>query len=181
MPAGSFQIGGWKWTPHNGQAVIKYVSAAEIQDVKAAGKDDARRTYLGRKTGEIDITLTWKLDNDPNDPTVYGPIHSYNTGMMADISPRGPNAGASWDWVEDDQDEHDAHAIQVERLETTRPPGEGKRIAIIKCSTWTAPKPQPVVTATATTPEPWSPGPKKDPPPGSPPKGFAATPVEVKP
>lgn len=156
MAYGEFAIGSWKWQRRHGSVLIAYKSSAEFDKKKADGKNDARTTFKGRKVGEVSITITWKIDKAA--AGAKGPIDSYVRDLLADISPRGPNAGKSWTWTEDDQTIHNANDITIDDIDTKRPPGTGSGTATIKASTWTKPPPTPSVVKTPTKPEPWSPG-----------------------
>jgi hypothetical protein len=147
----------WYWPgPHGGgNATVKYRSAAEFRDIKPDGKNDGRHTHLGRKTGEIDIEVTWKADRDENGGP--GPIATYVKNMFKAISPRGPNAGKAFGWVEEDADQHYVDDVTVDVLETTRTPGSQLKKATMKLSSWVKPAPAPAVTSTPTTSGPWSP------------------------
>lgn len=178
--AGELSIGNWKWVPNYGTVTVKYKSGAENFQVRADGRDDARQTFRGRKLAELQISFTWKEDSDGAGG--QGPIDTYVTDMLTDLSPRGKNAGKSWAWVERDQRLHNVNNITIDDMETVRTPGSGSASATIKASSWVKPAVRPPVTATPTTPDQWSPGPTTAPAPPAPRAGgFAATPVKAKP
>ena len=180
---GEFALGGWKWTAFYGSVAITYKSSGELKHVKAQGKDDSRDTWLGRNTGKVKITISWKQDTVPPTENIdgRGPISSFVHDFLADIDPRGPNGGKPFQFVEDDADISVITSVIIEDLERTKTPGSQLRTATISASTWVKPAPQPAVTATPKKDEPWSPGPKvatftrqKLP-------GFGTTPPKVKP
>ncbi len=177
MARGEFIIGEHEWTSANGNASIKYHSAADNHEVKADGVDDARHTFRGRKVRIITITITWKEDRLANGNP--GPIDTYATNFMKAISPAGPTAGKSWAWTEMSQGVHNVNNITVDSLEETRVPGVGSASATLTLGSWVKPAARPFVTATPTAPTPWSP--TEIGPPRAPPPGFATTPVVVKP
>lgn len=176
MSGGTFSIGTWKWSPQWGNVAIKYVSKGEWKDVKADGRNDSRKTWLGRKNAEISITLESKDDSGYD-----GPIDAHVSNMVADIGPRGPNGGKPFAWVEQDQYIHNVSDITIDDAETERTPGTGKLVTKLKASSWVLPKPGPIVTKTPEKSGPWSPGPTKPQPPAAPKAGFTVTPPVVKP
>lgn len=140
----------WWWPgPHGGgNAKVKYKSMAEVKDIKPDGKNDGRKTFLGRKNGEIDIVLTWNA---------RGKVGEYAKRMLTAISPRGPNAGKAFGWVEEDQAEHFVDDVTIDVLETERTPGSGSKTATLKLSSWVKPAPTPAVTSTPKDAGSWSP------------------------
>lgn len=177
MAYGDFQIGSWVWGPAWGNATIKYTSAADNLQVKADGIDGARQTFRGRDLTRISVTIQWRQDKASDGS--QGLIDNYATNFLIGISAVGPLAGKPWAWVEADQAIHNVNNVTVDKVETVRTPGTGMGQATISLTSWTKPAVRPAVTATPTTPNPWSPS--GAPQPTSPPTGFAATPVEVKP
>lgn len=181
MATGEFSIGPNKWTPAMGSCAIKYKSDGEFKDVKADGKNDARKTWLGRKTGEVDITCESQDDTRPGSD-VDGLVDTLVRNFIRPINPRGPDGGKAFAWNEADQDLHQVYNVTVDALTTARPPGSGKLITTIKLSSWTKPAvTAPTVTKTPTVAAQWAPGAKKPQPPGAPPKNFTTTPPVVKP
>jgi hypothetical protein len=178
MARGAIAIGDWPYpgAMGGGVAIPKPTSAAKIDKKESDGQDDGRTTFKGKKVGEIEIEFRW--EDTKGDPTG---VNFYTTAMLADISPRGPKAGKSFEWVDDDQDIHKAYSIVVETLKgPIRPPGSGEATATLSCSTWVKPKPAQPVAKTPDKAEPW----------GTKPgvatftrtlPGFAKTPPKVKP
>jgi len=182
MAYGEFFLGGdartWAWGPQWGSVLVKYSSAADNNQVKADGKDDARQTFRGREVRRITLTLTWRQDKAADGGP--GPIDIYVTSFLTAISPAGPTAGKPWAWIEDDQGIHNVNNVTVDKLETVRTPGMGSASATITLASWVKPVVKPAVTSTPAQPQPWSPTGtanfvKRTLP------GFGTTPVKVKP
>lgn len=178
MSDGTFSVGTWKWSPRYGNVSIKYASKGDWKDVKADGRNDSRKTWLGRKNAEISLTLESK-----DDSAYDGPIEAYVANMVGDLSPRGPNGGKPFAWVEADQYMHNVSDVTVDDIETERSPGTGKLITKMKLSSWVKPPPGPVVTKTPAVSGQWSQGPMSTKPKGpvAPGKGFTQTPPVANP
>lgn len=179
MSSGSFSLAKWKWGPQWGNLSIKYASKGEWKDIKADGRNDSRKTFLGRKNAEIHLTLESR--DDSGNGEVDGEINTYVRNFVTDVGPRGPNGGKSFAWVEDDQEMHNVHDVTVDEVDTERTPGTGKLVTRMTLSSWVKPKPGPIVTKTPAVSGPWSPGPTKPGAPATPKAGFAQTPPVVKP
>ncbi len=177
MARGEFQLGSWAWGPAWGSAVVKYASAADNLQAKADGIDGARQTFRGRDLTHISVTLQWREDKAADGSP--GPIDLYATRFLTAISPVGTKAGKPWAWVEQDQGIHGVNNVTVDKSDTVYPPSTGMGTATLALTSWTKPAVRPAVTATPSTPNPWSPSGATQP--TSPPTGFATTPVEVKP
>jgi hypothetical protein len=130
---GVVQVGAWKWPAKDveGLAVVKWKSSGKVDQKESDGKDDARTTWKGRKTGDVSITITWK-ETDAADAAA--------TAMLTALSPRGPNSGLPFELVAADQGIHNAHSIIVTDLAgPNRTPGSGQATADITASTWSKP------------------------------------------
>lgn len=153
---GTVQIGSWRFPPPEdaqGVALLKWASSAKLDKKPTDGKNDARTTFKGRETGEVKITLKWK-DIDATGAATK--IDDYATRMLADLSPRGPNAGTPYELVAKDQEIHAAHNVIAEKLEgPDRAPGV-EATAILSCSTWTKDTSKPVVAKTPDAAKAWS-------------------------
>lgn len=179
MPAGEFSIWDQKWDARYGNVSISYDTSGEWKDVKADGRNDSRKTWLGRKNAEIDIECVCK--DDKGDGVVDGPINTYVRNMIARLGPRGPNGGKPFAWTEDDQDAFNVYDVTVDKVKIKRVPGVGSFTVSWKLSSWVKPAPGPVVQKTPTVAGPWSPGPAKGAKPATPKAGFDKTPPVVKP
>ncbi len=181
MASGRFSIGPSTWLPSMGSCEIDYDSKGEFKAIKADGKNDSRETWLGRHNAIITVKLSWRDDTRP-DSDVDGPIDTRVVNFLADISPRGPNGGKAFAWVENDQRIHNVYDITVEQLTSKRVPGSGKGDATIKLFSWIKPAAtSPIVTKTPDKASPWAPGATtKQQPPGAPKKGFTQPGSEVK-
>lgn len=177
MAYGEFLIGSWAWGPAWGNCTIKYTSAADNLQVKADGIDGARQTFRGRDLTHISVTISWRLDKAADGSP--GPIDLYATQFLTAISAVGSKAGKPWAWTEARQKLHGVNDVTVDKVESVDPPSTGMGTATLSLTSWTKPAVRPAVTATPTTPNPWSPQGAAQP--TSPPTGFAQTPVEVKP
>lgn len=176
MSGGAFKIWRWEWSPRWGNLAIKYRSSGEWKDIKADGRNNSRKTWLGYKNAEIDITLESK-----DDSAGEGIIDNYVSDMLQDIGPRGPNGGKPFAWQEQDQFTHNVFDVTVDKVETDRTPGTGKLVTKLTLSSWVLPKAGPIVTKTPDKSGPWSPGPTKPQPANTPKAGFTITPPVVKP
>lgn len=180
MPAGEYSIGRWKWTAAYGNVSIRYKGQGDWKDVKADGRNDSRKTWLGRKNAEIEIKSVCK--DDKGDGIVDGEINNYVRSMMRDLGPRGPNGGKPWAWTEDDQDAFNVYDVTVDDVSIDRVPGVGSFTVTWRLSSWVKPPPGPVVIKTPAVAGPWSPGPSSKAPATPTPKaGFSKTPPVVKP
>lgn len=180
MPAGEYSIGKWKWTAAYGNVAIKYRGPGDWKDVKADGRNDSRKTWLGRKNAEIEIKSVCKDDKGANG--VDGEINNYVRQMIRALCPRGPNGGKPQAWGEDDQDAFNVYDVTVDDVSIDRVPGVGSFTVTWRLSSWVKPVPGPVVIKTPAVAGPWSPGPgAKGAAPPTPKAGFAKTPPVVKP
>jgi len=177
MAYGEFMIGSWAWGPAYGSVTVKYQSAADNLQVKADGIDGARQTFRGRDLTHISVTISWRVDKASDGSP--GPIDAYAIDMITAIGPAGAKAGKPWAWTEASQGVHNVNNVTVDKAETSYPPGTGMGTATLALTSWTKPAVRPAVTATPTTPNPWSPPGAAEP--ASPPTGFVQTPVKVEP
>lgn len=181
MPAGEYSIGQWKWTAAYGNVSIRYKGTGDWKDVKADGRNDSRKTWLGRKNAEIEIKSVCK-DDRPDESGVDPPINNYVRQMIRDLGPRGPKGGIPQTWTEDDQDAFNVYDVTVDDVTIDRVPGVGSFTVTWRLSSWVKPPPGPVVIKTPAVAGPWSPGPSSKAPATPTPKaGFGKTPPVVKP
>jgi hypothetical protein len=153
---GVVQIGSWRFPPAEGGegvATVTWQGSAKLDEKESDGANDARTTFKGRQTGKAEIVFRWRGRTATGEAT---PTDVYAGKMLADISPRGPNAGKPFEIVAPDQEIHAAHNIIVKDLKgPIRPLGGGEVTATLSCSTWTRQKPG-VATKTPQKAQPWS-------------------------